>query len=240
MIFILTPKVTNFFAMRKLIIVALISTLLPNLNAQNGYQTGQEISDFHLPNAANTMNGIGMDVSLSDYNNVKGYIIVFTDNTCPFSEAYEDRIVALHRKYAMKGYPVIAINPANDINPEESFEQMKLHAKEKNYPFAYLQDTTQHIAMKLGATHVAQAFVIQKKKDKNIIRYAGAIDDNTWEAAQVGIQYIADAVDHLLKGALPNRKQTLSEGCEIQWKKDIAAELTTDADLLPVKRRKRN
>lgn len=227
--------------MRKLIVIALISTLLPNVNAQNGYQTGQEINDFHLPNAANTMNGVGIEVSLSDYNNVKGYIVVFTANACPFSEAYEDRITALHRKYAMKGYPVIAINPANDINPEESFEQMKLRAKEKNYPFAYLQDTTQHIAMKLGATHVVQAFVIQKKKDKNIVRYVGAIDDNTWEAAQVDIQYVADAVDRLLKGALPNRKLTPSEGCEIQWKKELAAEqLTTDADILPVKRRRKN
>jgi len=140
----------------------------------------------------------------------------------------------------MKGYPVIAVNPALDINADESFEQMKLHAKEKNYPFAYLQDTTQHIAMKLGATHVTQAFVIQKKKDKNIIRYVGAIDNNTWEAAQVSIQYVADAVDHLLKGELPGRKSTPSEGCEIQWKKDIAAELSTDADILPVKRRRKN
>lgn len=226
--------------MRKLIVIALISTLIPNLNAQNGYQIGQEIKDFNLANAANTMNGVGMEVSLSDYNNVKGYIIVFTGNACPFSEAYEDRIIALHRKYAMKGYPVIAINPGLNINPEESFEQMKLRAKEKNYPFAYLQDTTQHIAMKLGATHVAQTFVIQKKKDKNIIRYTGAIDDNTWEAAQVDIQYAANAVDHLLKGELPNRKLTLSEGCEIQWKKDLAAELTTEADILPAKRRKKN
>ena len=226
--------------MRKLIVIALISTLIPNLNAQNRYQTGQEIKDFSLTNAANTINGVDMEVSLSDYNNVKGYIIVFTDNTCPFSEAYEDRIIALHRKYAMKGYPVIAINPAKDIRPEESFEQMKLRAKEKNYPFAYLQDTTQHVAMKLGATHVAQAFVIQKKKDKNIIRYTGLIDNNTWEAARVDIQYVANAVDHLLKGELPNRKQTLSEGCEIQWKKDLAADLSTEADMLPVKRRKRN
>ncbi len=224
--------------MRKFIIIVLISTLIPNLNAQNGYQTGQEIKDFSLINAANTMNGVGMQVGLSDYNNVKGYIVVFTGNACPFAEVYEDRIVALHRKYAMQGYPVIAINPANDINPEESLEQMKLRAKEKNYPFAYLQDTTQHVAVQLGATHIAQAFVIQKKKDKNIIRYAGAIDNNTWEAAQVDIQYVANAVDHLLKGGLPNRKLTLSEGCEIQWKKELAAELTTDADILPVKRRK--
>ncbi len=187
------------------------------------------------------MNGVDMAVSLSDYNNVKGYIIVFTSNACPFSQAYEQRIIALHKKYAMKGYPVIAVNPGREnISPDESFERMKLLAKEKNYPFAYLQDTTQHIAMKFGATHMTQAVVVQIKKEKNIIRYIGAIDDNTWEAAQVSIQYVADAVDELLIGELPTLKSIPSQGCEILWKKEFAEELSAAADVLPAKRRKRN
>jgi len=226
--------------MRKLIVIALISTLLPHLNAQSGYQVSQEIKDFSLSNASNTMNGVGMAVSLSDYNNVKGYIIVFTSNVCPISQAYEQRIIALHKKYAMKGYPVIAINPGREnVNPGESFEQMKLRAKEQNYPFAYLQDTTQHIAMKFGVTHITQAVVVQIKKKRNIIRYIGAIDDNAWEAAQVSTQYVADVVDQLLDGKLPYRKAIPSQGCEILWKKEFADELSA-ADILPAKKRRRN
>ena len=73
-----------------------------------------------------------MTVSLSDYNNVKGYIIVFMSESCPSSQMYEERIIALHKKYAMKGYPIIAINSdSENINPKASFEQMKLRAKGK-------------------------------------------------------------------------------------------------------------
>jgi len=236
----IAPRVTKIFVMRKLIIIGLFSILLPNLQAQNEQQKVQEADDFSLPNAANTINGVGMEVSLSDYNNVKGYIVVFTSNICPHSQAYEERVIALHQKYAMQGYPVIAINPnRGDINPGESFDQMKLRAKEKNYPFAYLQDTTQSIAMRLGAEYTTQAFVIQKKADKNIVRYVGAIDDNTWESSKVSLRYVADAVDSLLKSELPNLKFAQTQGCQILWKKEFAA-VFSSADILSTKRRKGN
>jgi len=48
---------------------------------------------------------------MADNKATKGYIVVFTCNTCPFAKAYESRIIALHQQYAPKGYPVIAINP---------------------------------------------------------------------------------------------------------------------------------
>ena len=51
--------------------------------------------------------------SLSDFKEAKGFIVVFTCNTCPYAVAYEDRIEALNKKYAPKGYPVIAIMPNN-------------------------------------------------------------------------------------------------------------------------------
>ena len=69
--------------------------------AQQGYNVGDEAMDFKLLNAGNTINGIDMGVSLEDYNNAKGYIIVITCNHCPFSVDYEDRLIALHRKYAL-------------------------------------------------------------------------------------------------------------------------------------------
>ena len=61
-------------------------------------------------------------VSLSDFKNVKGYIVVFTCNHCPYAKAYEDRLIAINDKYSKQGYPVIAINP-NDpsAEPEDSF-----------------------------------------------------------------------------------------------------------------------
>ena len=73
-----------------------------------GYEVGDLVTDFKLKNVDGKM------VSLADYAQARGFIVVFDCNTCPFSKGYNDRIVALHKKYAERGFPVIAINPNAD------------------------------------------------------------------------------------------------------------------------------
>jgi len=225
--------------MRKLTIIALITILTLNVQAQTGYQVGDEVSNFELMNAANTINGVDMQVSLEDYNNVKGYIVVFTSNQCTYSRMYEDRIIALHRQYVMKGYPIIAVN-SNDADRvvEDSYDNMKLRAKDKNYPFAYLHDTSQQVALNFGATYTPQVFVVKKKKGKNIVRYIGAIDDNQ-NANLVKENYLSTTIDGLIKGELPKRKVIPNTGCTIEWKAGNNPETSTAA-ALSASKRKRN
>ena len=86
-------------------------------------------------------------LTLADYKAQKGLIVVFTSNHCPFSKAYEDRLMALERRFAPQGYPVLAIMPNDPVAyPEDSFENMKLRARDKAYPFAYTMDETQAVA----------------------------------------------------------------------------------------------
>src|SRR5690606_19759014 len=97
---------------------------------KGGYGVGDTVSDFKLKNFDGTM------VSLADYGNAKGVILIFDCNTCPYSQAYNDRIIALHKAYGPKGFPVITIN-ANDgkLSPGDSFEKMVARASEKSYDF---------------------------------------------------------------------------------------------------------
>ena len=78
-----------------------------NTKQNQGYNIGDIATDFKLKNVDGKM------VSLLDYKNAKGFIIIFTANHCPFSKAYEDRIIALDKKYDPKNFPVIAINPTD-------------------------------------------------------------------------------------------------------------------------------
>jgi glutathione peroxidase-family protein len=118
-------------------------------------------------------------VSLKDYNNAKGFIVIFTCNHCPFAKAYEDRIVALDKQYSNLGYPVIAINPNNPAKqPEDSFENMRRRAKEKAFTFPYLFDEGQKIYPQYGATKTPHVYVLQKSAKGNVVKYIGAIDDN--------------------------------------------------------------
>src|SRR5262245_46516103 len=86
----------------------------------SGYAVGSMAKDFKLKNVD------GKNVSLSDYKTAKGFIVVFTCNHCPYAQAYEQRIIELHKKYNVAGYPVIAINPNDkDREPADSYENMQ-------------------------------------------------------------------------------------------------------------------
>jgi len=95
----------------------------PNKEAHDGLHVGDIAPDFSLKGVDGNM------TSLASYKDVKGYIVTFTCNHCPYAVMYEDRLIALHLKMAKLGYPVVAINP-NDpaAKPEDSFDNMMLRA----------------------------------------------------------------------------------------------------------------
>ena len=178
-----------------------------------GYQVGDKAADFKLKNVD------GSYISMSDYPEAKGFVVVFTCNTCPYAQAYENRIIAIDKKYAPLGYPVIAINP-NDpsIVPGDSFEAMKERAKEKNYPFPYLKDANQEVYKEYGATRTPHIFLLNKNGNALVVKYIGTIDDNYKDASAVQQTFLADAIDALLAGKNPEPSTTKAIGCSIKSK----------------------
>ena len=186
-------------------------TLLAFSPVKDGYKVGDIATDFELENIDNTM------VSLSDFESAKGFIVVFTCNTCPYAVAYEDRIQALNKKYAKKGYPVIAIMPNNtDIKPGDNLEAMKVRAEEKGFTFPYLIDKKQAVFPEYGATKTPHVYVLEKTDKGNVVRYIGAIDNNYQDANAVTTKYVEDAVEALLKGKQVETKTTKAIGCSIK------------------------
>jgi len=176
-----------------------------------GYSVGDIATDFKLKNIDDTM------VSLSDYGNAKGFIVIFTCNHCPYSVAYEDRIIALDAEFKDKGYPVIAINPNNpEVYKSDSFENMKVRAKEKGFTFPYLLDAEQTIFPQYGAKKTPHVYVLQKEASGNLVKYIGAIDNNYSNADKADKHYVKDAVNALLKGEVVKVTETKAIGCSIK------------------------
>jgi peroxiredoxin len=199
----------KLFVLFAVAIAAVSMSFLPY--PSNGYKVGDKARDFNLKNVD------GKQVSLAGIKKAEGYIVVFTCNHCPFAKAYEDRIIALHNKYAAKGYPVVAINPNDkDLEPSDSYENMQKRAKEKKYPFAYLYDETQEIARTYGAMRTPHVYLLDKSMT---VRYIGAIDDNSEDASAVKEKYLENAVDALLAGKPVPTAETKAIGCGIKWKK---------------------
>ena len=178
-----------------------------------GYKVGDEAVDFKLKNIDNKM------VSLSDYKDAKGFVVIFTCNHCPYAIAYEDRIIAIDKKYKALGYPVIAINPNDpDVQPQDSFELMKERAKSKGFTFPYLIDEGQKIYPQYGAQRTPHVYILKKESKKNIVKYIGAIDNNYKNANDADQKYVESALDALLKGQEPEVKSTVAIGCTIKTK----------------------
>lgn len=203
--------------MQKLFFAAFVlASLLFTSFTEGGYKIGDKALDFKLKNTVNDKM-----VSLSDLKDNRGAIVVFTCNHCPFAVKYEKRIMALDKQFKKKGFPVIAISP-NDptIVPDDSPENMKKLAKKKGYSFPYLFDETQEVAKTYGATKTPHVYLLVKENSDYIVKYIGAIDDNSEEEKEVKEKYVASAIENILAGKPVNPETTKAIGCGIKWKKN--------------------
>ena len=182
---------------------------------QAGLQVGDTAPDFNLKNIDGSMVSLA---SLKEANpTLKGFIVTFTCNTCPYAVMYEDRLIALHNKYAAQGWPVVAIQP-NDpsVKPGDSFEEMQIRAKEKGFPFVYLLDEGQTVYPQYGATRTPHVFLLDKDLK---VRYIGAIDNNPQDAQAATRHYVEEAIAAIESGRNPDPDYTKAIGCTIKVKK---------------------
>jgi len=211
-------KNRNYFALLFAISLSTIFTVFAFTGADSklerfivSYTIGDKAEDFSLKNIDGKM------VSLSDFKEAKGFIVIFTCNTCPYAVANEDRIIELDKKYKPKGFPVIAINPNNPkTSPGDSFELMKVRAAEKGFTFPYLLDEGQKVYPEYGATKTPHVFVLEKENKDLIVKYIGAIDDSSRDPSSVTKKYVENAVDALLANQPIEMVSTRAIGCGIK------------------------
>lgn len=198
--------------MKKTILTSALAFLVVML-VNAGLKPGEKAIEFSLKNVD------GTTVSLSDYSDQQGVIVVFTCNPCPYARAYEQRIIALHNTYANKGFPVVAINPNDDeISTEDTFAKMKSRAEEKGYPFPYLKDETQEVYKSYGATNTPHIYLLKNEGGTFKVSYVGAIDDNAMDESSVNKKYVEKAITALLSGNMPETSSTKAIGCAIKTK----------------------
>jgi len=198
--------------MKRLFLSCLVVIGIVAVAPKGGYQVGDSVTDFKLKNVDGKM------ISLADFKDAKGFIVVFDCNTCPVSKKYNERILALNKMYASKGFPLIAINPNSpEASAGDSYDEMVKYAKKKGYDFPYLYDESQKIVSDFGATNTPHAFVLKKEGSEVKVAYIGAIDDSP---SQDGLnnKYVEAAVNSLIEGKEVAVKKTKAVGCGIKWK----------------------
>lgn len=196
--------------MKKVIITSLLC-FMELLLVYGGLKPGDVAVSFSLQSIDSTT------ISLSDFNDQKGVILVFTSNPCPFSKAYEQRIIDLHNKYANLGFSFIAINSNNpELSPDDSFYHMKQRSEKRDYPFPYLKDEKGVVKKAYGATRNPHFFLLEKSSDSFKIAYVGAFDNNALDPRSVSKNYLENAIRALLAGERPQPDSTIPLGCVIK------------------------
>jgi peroxiredoxin len=175
---------------------------------------GEKAPVFKLKNVDGRM------ISFENYPQAKGFVVVFISNSCPYSKAYEQRIINLDKKFSPLQFPVIAIN-SNDpeISPRDSFSKMKERANAKHFSFPYLCDDQQVVADLYGARSTPQVFIISKNGSGYTLEYTGAIDNDTQNKNPQKINYTEDALNALVNNNKPAINSTKAIGCSISRKK---------------------
>ena len=176
-------------------------------------KAGQTAPDFKLKNVD------GKEVSFASYPKAKGFIVVFTCNTCPYAVAYEKRIIELDKKFKPQGYPVIAINPNDpEASKADAYDKMQQLAKDKKYPFPYLFDQGQIVKDQYGAKHTPHLFIVSKTAKGNIVEYVGAIDNDPEGTKTEKTKYAEDVIAALKSNQKPAITETKEIGCTVKRK----------------------
>lgn len=182
------------------------------LTPSNPFPTGTSAPDFDLPDTIS-----GKTLSLSKLKGVKGTVVMFICNHCPFVLHVNKELVRLANDYLQRGITFIAIS-SNDVDnyPQDAPPYMKAQAKELAYPFPYLYDESQAIAKAYDAACTPDFYLFDKDL-KSV--YHGQLDySRPGNGIPVTGKNIREAIENLLQGKLPLEQQLPSIGCGIKWK----------------------
>jgi len=179
---------------------------------------GDPAPEFYLPDIS------GRYYTLEDFKKADVLVIIFTCNHCPTAQAYEDRIISFTNEYKDKGVQVVAIMPTSVYgllieecsysDLDDSYESMKIRAKDKGYNFPYLYDgDDQAVSIKYGPTATPHVFVFNR--DRNL-EYVGRIDSSE-KPGTANAEDLRAVVDEVLTHEKVDKPVTKAFGCSIKW-----------------------
>lgn len=189
-------------------------------------QIGDGVPEFSLPATD------GNSYSNSDFTDARVFVVFFTCNHCPFVVGSDEKTRQTFEKYAPKGVAFVGIN-SNSKNTYEhdDFPHMVERMKEHGFPWKYLYDESQEVAVAYGALRTPHFFVFDK--DRKLV-YTGRAIDNPKDWALSTTNELEDALDAALAGSEIATPVTNPLGCNVKWDGKEAHWMPAEAcDLVP-------
>jgi len=172
-------------------------------------EIGAKAPDFALPATD------GKTYKLSDFKDAKTLVIFFTCNHCPYVKGSDEVTRQTAEKYMKQGVRFVGINSnSENTHPEDSFEQMVERMKVNKFPWVYLRDKTQKVALGYGALKTPHFFVFDNNRK---LVYTGRGVDNPKDTAKMTVNDLDKALAEHLAGKPVTVKLTNPIGCNVKW-----------------------
>ena len=160
----------------------------------------------------------GSSYSLRDFVAARALVIFFTCNHCPYVTGSDEITRQTAEKYKDQGVLFVAINSNSAFSyPEDSFEKMVERMEKNQFPWVYLHDETQEVALRYGALRTPHFFVFDDKDNDRHLIYTGRAIDSPKDPSKMTINNLENALDDYLAGKKVQTPLTNPIGCNIKW-----------------------
>ena len=171
-------------------------------------QIGEHAPNFSLPATD------GNTYQLSDFKS-KVLVVFFTCNHCPYVIGSDEVTRKTVEKYTPLGVDFVGINSnSKNTYEEDSFPNMVKRMKEHNFPWKYLYDEYQSIAMDYGALKTPHFFVFNESRE---LIYTGRAVDNPKDTSKMTVNDLENVLEKHLEGKDFCPKETNPIGCNVKW-----------------------
>ena len=172
-------------------------------------EIGAKAPDFSLPATD------GKTYKLSDFKDAKALVIFFTCNHCPYVKGSDEVTRQTAEKYMKKGVKFVGINSnSENTHPEDSFELMVERMKVNKFPWVYLRDKTQKVALAYGALKTPHFYVFDSNRK---LVYTGRGVDNPKDTIKMTVNDLDRALEEHFAGKPLSVKLTNPIGCNVKW-----------------------
>jgi peroxiredoxin len=172
-------------------------------------QIGEKAPDFELPATD------GNTYRLSDFDDAETLVIFFTCNHCPYVLGSDEVTRQTAEKFKSQGVRFVAINSnSKNTYPEDDFEHMVTRMQENQFPWLYLRDEPQEVALAYGALRTPHFYVFDR--DRKLV-YTGRGVDNPRDTSKMTVNDLENALQEHLAGKPISTPMTNPIGCNVKW-----------------------
>lgn len=172
-------------------------------------QIGEKAPDFNL------LGTDGNSYHLSDFDDARVLVVFFTCNHCPYVTGSDEVTRRTAEKFIPQGVKFVGINSnSTKTIPEDSFEDMVERMKVHKFPWLYLREEPQEVALAYGALRTPHFYAFDQERK---LIYTGRGVDNPRDTNRMTVNDLERALEEYLSGKPVSVPVTNPIGCNVKW-----------------------